>query len=116
MVSPESLLRTQLAKRDEAIRAQLSPEPRVATRVPQTQSARLSAPIIAGRSLGSFCKSASNVAMYQPQATCMSAQLAADSPQLNLNRCTRRRGSPAAICFKTLQESSVLQSSVITTS
>src|SRR5881628_2067259 len=54
MFSPDSLFRTQLAMGDEAMRIQLSPFPRVAARVPQTQSAFLSASSIAGRSFGSF--------------------------------------------------------------
>src|SRR5438094_429120 len=44
----------QLAMREEAIRIHLSPFPRVVARVPQTQSAFLSASSIAGKSLGSF--------------------------------------------------------------
>src|SRR5213596_432873 len=103
-VFADSLFRTQLAMRDEAMRIQLSPFPRVGARVPQTQSAFLSASSIVGKSLGSFCRSASSVAMYRPRATCMPAQLAADSPQLNLNRWIRRRGSFAPSCFKTLHE------------
>ena len=45
-----------------------------------------------------------------------SAQLAADSPQLNANRCTRSRASLAASSFNISHDSSLLQSSVITTS
>src|SRR5207247_3351368 len=77
MFSPDSLFRTQLAMRDEAMRIQLSPFPRVAARVPQTQSAFLSASSIVGKSFVSFCRSASSVAMHRPRAVCMPAQLAA---------------------------------------
>ena len=38
MFSPDNLLRTQLAMREEATRTKLSPLPRAATRVPHTQS------------------------------------------------------------------------------
>src|SRR5439155_1344926 len=64
-VFADSLFRTQLAMRDEAMRIQLSPFPRVAARVPQTQSAFLSASSIVGKSFGSFCRSASSVAMHR---------------------------------------------------
>src|SRR5262249_22845900 len=93
MFSPESLFRTEFAKREETIRIQLSPLPRVAARVPQTQSACLSASSIAGKSRGSFFRSASSAAMYRLRDVCIPAQLAADSPQLafiaHIDRLTR---------------------------
>jgi hypothetical protein len=49
------------------MRIQLSPLPRVAEQVPQTHSAFLSASSIVGKSFGSFCKSASRVAMHRPR-------------------------------------------------
>src|SRR5438552_19130955 len=102
MLSPDRLFRTQFAIHDEAMRIQLSPLPRVSARVPQTQSAFLSAWSIAGKSFGSFCKSASSVAMYRPPDICIPAQLAADSPQLDLKRWIRRSESFEVSCFNAL--------------
>src|ERR1051326_4498306 len=116
MFSPESLLRTQLSMRDDATRMKLSPLLRVSTLVPQTQSAVFNPSRNFGMSRGSFCKSASSVKLNFPCEDCIPAQLAADSPQLNLNRCARTRGSAAAISLRIVHDLSELQSSVITTS
>jgi len=115
MFSPESLLRTQLAMRDEAMRIHLSPLPRVATRVPQTQSAFFSASSICGKSLDvlQIGIKRCDVLTTGPR---MPAQLAADRRSWILNAGCAAPGSLAASSFKTLHEWSVLQSSVTTTS
>ena len=113
IVSPDSLFRTQLAMREEATRMKLSPLPRASTRVPQTQSKRLSGSRNLGMSFGSFCKSASSVNRYCPRAAFRPAQMAADSPQLKAKRCARIRGSLAASSLRISHDLSLLPSSVM---
>src|SRR5260370_32973679 len=80
IVSPETLLRTQLAMRDDAVRIQESPAARAWTREPHTQSAALMASRNRGISEGGFCKSASRVTIKPPRAERMPAHRAADCP------------------------------------
>src|SRR5271163_4518310 len=112
MLSPDNLLRTQFAIFDDAMRIKLSPWLRASIRVPQTQSKNFSAVINFGASAGSFCKSASSVTINFPRAAFIPAQSAADCPQSYANFCARIFGSAAASSFETVQELSVLQSSV----
>ena len=75
----------------------LSPLPRVSTRVPQTQSYCLRAFRNPGRSLGSFCRSASRVNRYCPRAAFRPAKLAAGDPRIRAQRFAVNCGQTAAL-------------------